>query len=271
MEQYNIIGDIHGRNSWKEIVSPSRINIFLGDYFDPYDDYSYEELKSNFLDIIEFAKTNPDTVLLLGNHDLHYIHHEDTSRMNFAHSQDILNLLLDNIHLFQGVAYAIGEDILISHAGFTGEWCKVTGYCGDGSLRSYVDHANNLLWDGYIETSDGQRGWDNPTKRGMKEFTFPAHAKLSDYYGVSPSQSPVWIRPSTLEGHSFNINVDQIVGHTQVRGINIDHAFHFYTEESGMVGKGRLILCDCLGYTKESLYIDYNGPSDYIYKINHKS
>ena len=267
MKLYNIIGDIHGRRGWEKLVNPSRINVFLGDYFDPYDNYTFDQLKDNFLNIISFAKTHPETVLLLGNHDLHYIHMQDQSRMMFADSLDILDLFLQNIHLFQGIAYAIDEDILISHAGFTKEWCEYSGYCGDGSLQSYVDHANNLFWDGYSEEGDRRR-WDNPTVRGMKEFTFQAHMKFSDYYGSSPGQSPVWIRPSTLEYSSFNNDVDQVVGHTQVKCINIDSPVHFNDDVNQ--GRGRLILCDCLGYTNESLYIDYTGPHDYIYKVNHK-
>ena len=34
--KYNIIGDIHGRTSWKELVIEDGINIFVGDYFSPY-------------------------------------------------------------------------------------------------------------------------------------------------------------------------------------------------------------------------------------------
>ena len=34
---YNLIGDIHGRNAWRQLVRTDMINIFLGDYLDPYD------------------------------------------------------------------------------------------------------------------------------------------------------------------------------------------------------------------------------------------
>lgn len=267
MTKYNIIGDIHGRDCWKDLVDPDRINIFLGDYMDPYDDYSYKELKNNFLDIMSFAKTHPETILLLGNHDLHYIHEKDNSRMDMKHKRDILDLFLDNIHLFHGVAYAIGDDILVSHAGFTCEWMMNVGYTGDGSLLSYEQYTNMLLWKGYHEEDDGKR-WFDPKDPGLKEFTFQAYAKFSDYFGTSPGQSPVWIRPTTLEYWSIDINKDQIVGHTQVPRIVLDNMIDFKDEDK--IGTGRLILCDCLGYVTESLYIDYNGSDDYIYKINKK-
>lgn len=255
-ETYNIIGDIHGRSSWKELVDPSRINIFLGDYFDPYDDMSFEDIKNNFLDIVQFTKIHPDTILLLGNHDLHYIHYCDSSRMDYEHTGIIESLFIDNIHMFKGVAHNIGDSILISHAGFTRDWCELTRYAGSGGARSYVDHANSLFWGGY----NGVR-WENP-RVSLHEFTFGAHAKMSDYYGVSPGQSPVWVRPATL--HECGVNdVDQVVGHTQVKIIveNIG--------ENNFPGSDKqLVLCDCLGSTCASLHIDYNSDDDYIYSIN---
>lgn len=40
---YNIIGDIHGRTCWKDLVREDCVNIFVGDYFDPYDGIQFEE------------------------------------------------------------------------------------------------------------------------------------------------------------------------------------------------------------------------------------
>jgi hypothetical protein len=74
---YNLIGDIHGRNAWRQLVRTDMINIFLGDYLDPYDrdDLQADSTEyDNLQDIIRFKQQNPDTtVLLLGNHDLHYL------------------------------------------------------------------------------------------------------------------------------------------------------------------------------------------------------
>ena len=33
----NIIGDTHGRLCWKELVQDDAINIFIGDYLDPWE------------------------------------------------------------------------------------------------------------------------------------------------------------------------------------------------------------------------------------------
>ena len=71
-----IIGDIHGRDTWKQIVEQEqdahRI-VFLGDYFDSFDIKGVEQLH-NFNEIIKFKQdTNQDVRLLFGNHDYHYM------------------------------------------------------------------------------------------------------------------------------------------------------------------------------------------------------
>lgn len=249
MKKYNIIGDIHGRRNWEVLIDPSRINIFCGDYFDPYDLLEFEDLKQNFLNIIQFAKTNPDTVLLLGNHDLHYIHYKDESRLDHVHAKEIEQLFMDNMHLFNGVAYALNEHILVSHSGVTAEWLESTEYPGrleDDSAFRIAEWTNSLFWDGYVETSDGQRYWGNGSQ-ALYHFTFQAKAKMSDYYGISPMQSPVWVRPGTLDTFNALPHGMQIVAHTQVKYISVNN------------DNQHIILVDCLGQVTESLYVDVDG------------
>ena len=70
MEQkYNIIGDTHGRTAWKDLVISDGINIFVGDYFSPYVNMSFEDQLNNFLSIIDYKREHPETILLIGNHD----------------------------------------------------------------------------------------------------------------------------------------------------------------------------------------------------------
>ena len=33
---YNLIGDIHGRDAWRQLVREDAVNVFLGDYLNPY-------------------------------------------------------------------------------------------------------------------------------------------------------------------------------------------------------------------------------------------
>ena len=103
-KSYNIIGDIHGRTCWKELVKDDCVNIFVGDYFDPYDKISHDELMQNFADIIAFKKQHPDTVLLYGNHDLHYlIPQEHASRYSILHSRAYKQAFADTAELFNGL------------------------------------------------------------------------------------------------------------------------------------------------------------------------
>ena len=70
MTTYNITGDIHGRDAWKRFVDEDCINIFVGEYFDPYDEILFMDLQHNFMEIIEYKKKHSKNVVLLyGNHD----------------------------------------------------------------------------------------------------------------------------------------------------------------------------------------------------------
>lgn len=69
-----IVGDVHGRNFWKQVVEKEGVNlytlfVYLGDYWDSFDK-PYIEQESNFLDILQFKKDNMhNVILLIGNHD----------------------------------------------------------------------------------------------------------------------------------------------------------------------------------------------------------
>ena len=72
-----VIPDVHGRDFWKRPVAETPCDkiIFLGDYFDPYDDeyITSEEALQNFDEVMKLKQQNPEKVVLLwGNHDLHY-------------------------------------------------------------------------------------------------------------------------------------------------------------------------------------------------------
>jgi len=71
-----IIGDIHGRSNWKDILaahSDAERIIFMGDYFDSLDISSADQL-NNFNEIIRFKEeTDKEVIMLIGNHDHHYM------------------------------------------------------------------------------------------------------------------------------------------------------------------------------------------------------
>lgn len=68
------LGDIHGRDIWKDIVkkeSDADKIVFVGDYVDTHDNISPYKQVDNFKEIVEYKKENKDKVILLiGNHKL---------------------------------------------------------------------------------------------------------------------------------------------------------------------------------------------------------
>lgn len=165
-------------------------------------------------------------MLLYGNHDLQYIVDERYSRYDCQKASDYRHLLAESKPLFHGVAYAIGDKALVSHAGVTKEWYEK--YFGTYQFESLAEVADkiNRLWE-----------------QDKRAFTFDANAaEWSDGYGTSPTHSPLWIRDHVLVKHNLFAftPVKQIVGHTQTgAGVTFDH---------------NIINVDCLG-TRERSYI----------------
>jgi len=120
-----VFGDIHGSTYWKTVVAenPACRYIFLGDYLDPYVNIPRNQLIDNLKEIVQLKKDrNDDVILLLGNHDLHYIHLdiEPCTRFDEVIAKDAYYLFLDNRHLF---TYAFQEENRIfTHAGISQKW-----------------------------------------------------------------------------------------------------------------------------------------------------
>lgn len=224
---YNIIGDIHARTCWKKLVREECVNIFVGDYFDPYESCVPQvERMANFYEILDFKRHHPETVLLYGNHDLHYlISQEHYSRYDPLYAHEYRNAFMQSLSLFYGIAYPIGDKALVSHAGVTKEWYEKYFAPYQSEPIAEVAHKINERWS-----------------QDKEVFTFDANvSEWGDYYGTSPTHSPVWIRPEVLVQHDlFSGTIKQIIGHTQTgAGVTKDH---------------NIICVDCLA-TKERSYI----------------
>lgn len=207
MTIYNIIGDIHGRTSWKELVDEDCINIFVGDYFDPYGRISIDALCDNFKEIIALKQRLPDKVILLyGNHDYAYLPkvHELNSRYDTQNAKTIASLFVENQDLFYGVAYAVGENYIVTHAGITKAWKNKYLPDLDDISPSKMEKAINKLW-----------------RLSKSAFGFKGNADFMDFYGESTCHSPIWVRPQSLEMGNLYRGTDiiQIVGHTQFKDI----------------------------------------------------
>lgn len=120
-----IVPDVHGRTFWRKALENDCDKVvFLGDYLDPY---PYEgitpvEAISEFKDIIQFKKNNPDkVVLLLGNHDCSYFYNfGSASRYDYWNAHEIKSIFKENEDCFE-LWYKI-DKYLFTHAGITNDW-----------------------------------------------------------------------------------------------------------------------------------------------------
>lgn len=223
MHKHNIIGDIHGRDSWKNLVKDDCVNIFIGDYFDPYDHIPHNRLQQNFEAILAYKRQHPETVLLYGNHDMHYmVDCLCSSRYDQAYADTFRQAFEDSKRLFHGVAYSIEDQALVTHAGVTKEWYERQFGEYRGETPEQVAEKLNELW-----------------LRNKLAFEFDL-SDPTDWCGDSPTQSPVWIRPDTLIDHNLFAGTPykQIFGHTQMDDIT-------------PIGDS-LVCVDCLGTTAKS-------------------
>ncbi len=214
-----VVPDVHGRRFWKD-GSPNvytkdyKLIVFLGDYLDPYynENINFTDCLRNFKEIIQFKKENIDrVVLLLGNHDLHYVTHIIQSGRKYERAPEVPELFRNNWALFK-VMYTISifnQDIVFSHAPIIKKWiecCNIT--LEDISQGKYMlptgvcELANflNNLWIEYNTVG-------NPRLFGLLSYC--------SWYrgGYDGAGSPVWA--DVREAH----NIDgwyQVFGHTQL-------------------------------------------------------
>ena len=147
--------DIHGRVFWKYSIEHKdefdKI-IFLGDYLDAYSPDLLLKEEDNFKEIIQFKKDNPDKViLLLGNHDCHYINDKiyEASRYNSFKHNSYQKLFLDNIDLFQLIY--IYDKYLFSHAGVYQKWMDLNKLTLKDLLDCDLDElSKSLNWIDYF-------------------------------------------------------------------------------------------------------------------------
>jgi hypothetical protein len=200
MNKTIFLGDIHGRNIWKNIIAkanPDRV-VFIGDYFDSHNKELTAAVQMfNMNEIIEFKKTDVmEVILLIGNHDYHYfpeIGYMGTSGYQHGAAIAIGQLLDENREHFQ-MAYQM-DNILCTHAGVGHNWLfdQMGYHKSEDSIADFI----NDVW-----------------KYKPRSFQFNGF----DEYGDSKTQTPIWIRPhSLMKGNKDTFLKDdyiQIVGHT---------------------------------------------------------
>lgn len=216
-ERYLVIGDIHGRSIYRDIIekeSPNQV-IFLGDFASSHENISPDKQIEEFDWAINYKKVHPNTIILRGNHDCEAMGYYWARCYPKAYGYDMWaerkQIWLDNtqwIHIDENLK------TIFSHAGISSIW---------------MDNSNiNSIYDiNKLEPSE--------------LFAFTPNS-MHDYCGDSVTQPPIWIRPQAL--YECNIaDWDQVVGHTPVIKdiINIRE----FTKNSRNIW-----LCDALGLSK---------------------
>ena len=237
MNKTVILGDIHGRDCWKQIVAsenPDRV-IFIGDYFDSFDNTAVEQMH-NFKEIIEYKESGKaEVIMLIGNHDYHYINSSETySGFQQGASPAINHLLYENKKHIQ-MAYGM-NGFLFSHAGVSFDWLQIHGYDNESNLIDWI----NDMW-----------------KYKPNVFGFAGR----DPYGDSTISSPIWIRPHSLQKANRDTLRDQfiqVVGHTTQGKIDTE----------GKSTGGRYYYIDTLGTSGQYMILEQISTDNGEIKFN---
>lgn len=247
MSRYLILGDLHCRSIWKDIVAKEANScdkiIFLGDYTVPkevkFDDPT--DACGFLYEVLDFKDQNPDKVILLrGNHDCQSCGYywaqcwpQDHGKVQeYWQTKDVKNWFLNNT---QWIYRIPDTNIVCSHAGISENFLD--------NVCKYFKSQDG--WDFNIYDQDELINHINDIPP-CELFAFTP-CKLSDYNGDSATQPCTWIRPYTLMQYGVE-NVIQVVGHTPINYIcNLKEEAKKNIDFYGNVEDLRDVwCCDCL-------------------------
>jgi len=241
-----VIGDIHGRTTWKEIVEKELENsdkiVFLGDYHDPYN-YEFEENLSseniknlsieNLKEIIQLKKDNLNKVILLiGNHDVHYLYPQvgkGCSRYDYSNEDLLIDLFNANKELFQ-LTYQYKNHLFV-HAGITNYW-----------LKNRKDILRLGIYPNYSNLSESLNEFVDSVPSAVLQINDVGYCRG----GWSRTGGPIWLDISETSDLFNEVETHQIVGHSQVKNIT-----------SFKEGESSITFCDVLGNKELSLEEKY--------------
>ena len=218
-----VLGDIHGRSIWKDIFEkedPDKV-IFLGDYLHSRENISREDQIENLKLILDLKEAHSENVILCrGNHDLCCLGYYWAATGDRDPRLIKMMQPLEDKFLKLSQWVHIENNIIFSHAGVSTTWMEeVAGI-------KYPEVINDLP---------------------LSEIFGFWPSKMSDYYGISPTQPPTWIRPQTLLDNMPK-GYTQVVGHTPtnlgIRNVSKEYSDMFLEEADEIED---LYLCDALG------------------------
>lgn len=219
-----VIGDIHGRDTWKKIIEKENNAdkfIFLGDYVSTHDMITSETQINNLVDLLNWAdevnfNERNKVILLRGNHDLQHLGYYWAECSGLFPKVRNWMTIQKEWFLDRTQWVYLHNNIVFSHAGVTQTWM-------DNNNLKNIEDINSL----------------NPSEA----FGFTP-CKLSDRTGDSATQPPVWVRPWALMEYAVP-NYIYVVGHTpydEVKNLKILCDEHFGDSEN----MPNIWLCDAL-------------------------
>ena len=191
-KHYLTIGDLHGRRTWYHAVtpwvlrSPDHVVIFLGDYVDSFT-VPLVEQRDNLTEVLAFQQLYPEqVVLLLGNHDAHYLWPDAPRGSGFSVAgHAVLHpIFRENAACFR-LAYQHdtpdGQHYLWTHAGVSNAWLEaVPPFDAPVPVATLADALNLMSEAGrlrpHLLTVGGARGGQGaggPLWADAQELTHP--------------------------------------------------------------------------------------------------
>lgn len=201
------IGDLHGRNCWHFAASnwvqrsPAHVVVFQGNYVDSFD-ISLADQAENLRRLIAFKQQHPgQVVLLLGNHDAHYIWPDAPRGSGFKpinHAQ-LYPIFNEHRALFR-IAYELhsdGQKYLWTHAGVSWPW---------------IDSTRTLL----LPTPDKARPYTLADVLNLLTESAEHRAillRVGSDRGGQGAGGPLWVDMQTMTDQPI-MEYHQLVGHT---------------------------------------------------------
>ncbi|MFW6281304.1 MAG: metallophosphoesterase [bacterium] len=201
-------GDTHGNSDWEEplrnAIKYSDKIVFLGDYVDSFH-VSNKEQHDNLLKLINYKKKYSDKIiLLLGNHDVAYIHEfEGISGYNKLKSIDFRDIFRKNFDLFDiawGYENSDNQYTLATHAGLTNNFLH----------RCLIEYNKDITSKKEVVNRTEIANFLNEYVKNKKDLLWEVGRHRG---GVSRAPSIIWCDINELFNDRYE-NINQIFGHT---------------------------------------------------------
>jgi hypothetical protein len=182
------VPDIHQSNHWRKLLGLDLKTIdkivFLGDYFDCWEN-EWPSQGENFENIIQFKKETSEKIdVLFGNHDTSYLLDDRCSGYQHHKAKNIKKMIEKSLQFMQAVS--VYGNYIFSHAGVSYRWMERAGIKDVSKINQELKKRPDFF------------KWFGP-----------------DSYGDNLGEGPLWIRPASLHRTSVE-GYNQIVGHTEV-------------------------------------------------------